>query len=108
MASKLDPTPGSEPKPGIPGFVKKDVAKRKAKEPPAQKFTQDKDQLVTIEEYHALMEDRPKQFGPKHSGLVRGGGKADPETACLHCVHFYSSPASAHTTCEVVRESDEK
>jgi hypothetical protein len=121
MASRLSPIPGSEPKPlsdvlassttrkaSIPDSVKRDVAKRKSKEPPAQKFTKDKDDLVTIEEYHALMEDRPMKLGPKTSGFIRGGGKSNNETSCLHCVHFYTSPASAHSTCELVRESDEK
>lgn len=126
MASRLSPIPGSEPKPlsdvlassttrkaSIPDSVKKDVAKRKAKEPPAQKFTRDKDELVTIEEYHALMEDRPIKFGPKSSGFVRGGGKKDPEHACGACVHFYNAPIAAramgkptHATCEVTRQSD--
>jgi hypothetical protein len=114
MASKLDPTPGSEPKPAIPGFVKKDVAKRKAKEPPADKFTRDKDELVTEEEYHALMADRPVKFGPKTSGFVRGGGKTNG-SPCSHCIHFYESRAAAiamekatHGTCELVRESDSR
>lgn len=121
--STLDPTPGNPPPPSvtdilagsssrkpsaIPDNVKKDVAKHKAKEPPAQKFTRDKEELVTIEEYHKMMEDRPVKFGPKTSGFVRGGGKKDIATTCLHCVHYYTSPASAHSTCEIVRESDEK
>lgn len=128
MASRLSPIPGSEPKPlsdvlassttrkaSVPDSVKRDVAKRKAKEPPAQKFTKDKDELVTIEEYHALMEDRPVKFGPKSTGFVRGGGKKDPEHACARCVHFYESHAAAiaigkptHATCETTRESDDR
>jgi hypothetical protein len=117
MADRLSPIPGSEPKPlsdvlassttrkaSVPDAVKRDVAKRKAKEPPADKFTKDSDNLITIEEYHKLMEDRPVKFGPKTSGFVRGGGSNG--SPCLHCVHWYTSPASAHTTCEIVRVSD--
>lgn len=119
MADNLDPTPGDEPKSltdvlagsasskssEIPSHVKKDVAKRKSKEPATDKFTKDKDELVTIDELNALVADRPIKFGPKTSGFVRGGGKNG--SPCLQCVRWYNSPASAHTTCEIVRVSDE-
>jgi hypothetical protein len=118
MASRLDPTPKDTPKnlsdvlagsasgkaSSVPGFVKKDVAKRKAKEPPADKFTRDKEEMVTAEEVTALIADRPIKFGPKSSGFVRGGGSNG--YPCLQCVRWYNSPASAHTTCEIVRISD--
>jgi hypothetical protein len=126
MASRLDPTPSDSPKSlpevlagastgkaTVPGFAKKEVAKRKAKEPPKDQFTQDSDQPVTRQQYEAMMTDRPVKFGPKTSGFVRGGGSNG--FPCSHCVHFYNSPVTAiamekptHATCEVVRESSEK
>lgn len=119
MADNLDPTPGDQPKSitdvlaqstsgkssEIPTHVKKDIAKRKAKEPPSDKFTKDKDELVTIKEYHALMADRPIKFGPKTTGFVRDGGKTNGHP-CLKCVHWFMGHASDNMTCEIVRVSD--
>lgn len=116
MVDNLTPTPDQGPddepinerlaksagKPGIaPPHVKKEAAKKMA----GDTFTHDKDTPVTIEEYHRLMADRPIKFGLKSSGFTRDGGKDGHP--CLSCVHFYVSPASAHSTCEIVRVSDE-
>lgn len=121
MASRLDPTPSDSPKSlpevlagasagkaTVPNFTKKEVAKRKAKEPPTQRFTKDQDTVITTDQYFQLMEDRPIKFGPKAVGYEKSGGKKDPKTACLHCLHWYSSPGSGHTTCEIFRPSDEQ
>src|SRR5882762_3301449 len=76
-----------------PAHVRKDVAKRKSKESPTDKFTQDSDIPVTEEQYRQLMNDRPKKFGPKMTGFIRGGGSSG--SPCSHCVHFYNSPIAA-------------
>jgi hypothetical protein len=114
MASRLSPTPDEEREapPSIPAHVKKGVAKQKSKEPPEQKFTKDSDEPITIEQYNAMMQDRPVKFGPKTSGFKRGAGAAEGKP-CSHCVHYYNSPIAAvamgkatHGTCELVRVSD--
>ena len=116
----LDPTPGDQPKnlsdilagaatgkATLPTHVKRDVSKRKAKEKEeTQKFTKDQDTLITSEQYFQLMQDRPIKFGATAVGYEKGGGKNG--NPCLTCIHYYVSPASNHTTCEIFRISDEQ
>ena len=61
--------------------------------------------LATFEDYEAMLERRPDKFQPSQVRFVRGGGKTNP---CSGCMHWYQSPIAQRSTCEVVRPDDDE
>ena len=59
--------------------------------------------LITIEEYELLMQDRPVKFGPSDVGFSR---KPKYSQTCDACVHWFKSPAAKRNTCEIMRPDD--
>lgn len=115
MPEELDQTPDVDEKPSesdsearqgtnysaIAAMVSKSSKK------PASKPESDKEPPVEagMEEYDALLEDRPAKLSPAQAGFVRGGGENN-EYPCDHCVHWFVGPAAKRSVCEIVRPDD--
>lgn len=59
---------------------------------------------ATLEQYHDLMEDRPRKFTPEQAGYET---KPVDKHVCRACVHFFRSEAAKRTTCEIMRPEND-
>ena len=60
--------------------------------------------MITLDDYHELMADRPEKFTQDEVGY-----SATPryDQVCGECVHYFRNPATRHTTCEIMRPSSD-
>lgn len=62
--------------------------------------------MISKEEYEALLEDRPRKFGPEEVGFVETPD--DVQAVCCACIHWFSNPARMNTVCEIMRLEPER
>jgi len=61
--------------------------------------------LATLEQYQAIMSDRPTKFAPEDVDFKEDAGEGYP---CASCIHWYIGPAMEHNVCELMRPPDEQ
>jgi hypothetical protein len=55
---------------------------------------------ATRGDYNALLDDRPRKFGPDE---VDYSPQSDDTYVCCSCVHWFINPAQDAKVCEIVR-----
>lgn len=59
--------------------------------------------MVSLDDYRAMMEDRPEKFDEDDVAYREAEGKE----RCGRCLHFYERKVDSYGVCEILRLSDD-